>query len=86
MRYRVQRKRFSDLERTRREDILQKVKMDRDLSKEIITTIKSATAYAPPTGNSRKGTGNRLSSSGQNALSSSGSGFFVTNDNTMESR
>ena len=61
MRYRVQRKRFSDLERTRREDMLLKVKMDRELSKEIINTLKSATAYSPPP--SQKSRGNRLTSS-----------------------
>lgn len=73
MRYRVQKKRFHDLERTRKEEILRNVKMDRELSKEIIATIKSATSYAPP---DKKKT-NTLSSTGQKALTSSG--FFATN-------
>jgi hypothetical protein len=82
MRYRVQRKRFNDLERTRKEDILLKIKQDRDLSKEIIATVKAASAYSPSAGVSRNRNHSRdmspmLSNSGQNAVSSSS--FFVTN-------
>ena len=79
MRYRVQRKRFNDLEAIRRESILMKVKQDRDLSKEIISTIKAATAYSPPNSKSRGGTGSsKFSNSGRNALNDSGN-FYVTN-------
>jgi hypothetical protein len=79
MRYRVQRKRFNDLEATRRESILMKVKQDRDLSKEIISTIKAATAYSPPQSKSRGGTGqSKFSNSGRNAMGDSGS-FYITN-------
>ena len=44
MRYRVQRKRFDELERVRKEEVLQKLKHDRMLSKEIITTMRSSTS------------------------------------------
>jgi hypothetical protein len=44
MRYRVQRKRFNELEKIRKEEILQKLKADRDLSKEILTTMRSSLA------------------------------------------
>ncbi len=44
MRYRVQRKRFNELERVRKEEILQKLKHDRELSKEIINTMRSSTS------------------------------------------
>ena len=91
LRYRVQRKRFADLENTRRAAILMKVKQDRDLSKEIIKTIKAATAYSPTkTGNSSRrfsaesgGRSNTtLSNSAQNALNPSG--FFVTDDSEYD--
>jgi hypothetical protein len=42
MRYRVQRKRFNELERVRKEEILHKLKHDRDLSKEIINTMRGS--------------------------------------------
>jgi len=44
MRYRVQRKRFEELERVRKEEVLHKLKHDRMLSKEIITTMRSSTS------------------------------------------
>ena len=54
MRYRVQRKRFEELEKVRKDEILQKLKHDRLLSKEIISTMRSSTStiqkspnYAP---------------------------------------
>jgi len=86
MRYRVQKKRFHDLERTRKEEILRNVKMDRELSKEIMATIKSATAYAPPDKTKNLSNSNTFSSTGQNALTSSG--FFATNyeDNSQNSQ
>jgi len=43
MRYRVQRKRFNELEKLRNEEILHKLKHDRELSKEIINTMRSST-------------------------------------------
>jgi len=42
MRYRVQRKRFNELERVRNDEILHKLKHDRELSKEIINTMRSS--------------------------------------------
>jgi len=47
MRYRVQRKRFNELDRTRKEEILAKLKMDRELSKEIINTMKATSSNSP---------------------------------------
>ena len=40
MRYRVQRKRFDELERTRKEQILRTLKNDHELSKEILNTMR----------------------------------------------
>jgi hypothetical protein len=47
MRYRVQRKRFEELERVRKEEVLHKLKHDRMLSKEIITTMRSGSTETP---------------------------------------
>ena len=44
MRYRVQRKRFEELERVRKEEVLHKLKHDRMLSKEMINTMRSSTS------------------------------------------
>lgn len=55
MRYRVQRKRFNELERVRKEEILQKLKHDRDLSKEIINTMRSSTTNSVAKGHSKSG-------------------------------
>lgn len=41
--YRVQRKRFAELEKARKEDLLQKMKHDRDFGKEIISIVRSTT-------------------------------------------
>eukprot|EP01035_Chromulina_nebulosa_P020030 gene20030-26007_t len=43
MRYRVQRKRFNDLEYIRKQEILQKLRSDREISKEIVSILKSTT-------------------------------------------
>ena len=48
MRYRIQRKRFNELEKTRNADILQKLKLERDLSREILTTMRAATGSTTP--------------------------------------
>ena len=48
MRYRIQRKRFNELEKTRHADILQKLKLERDLSREILTTMRAATGSTTP--------------------------------------
>lgn len=48
MRYRVQRKRFEELERVRKEEVLHKLKHDRMLSKEMITTMRSSTSGGLP--------------------------------------
>jgi len=72
MRYRVQRKRFNELERVRKEEILHKLKHDRDLSKEIINTMRSSTNNSVAT----KTGGNSLTRAGQmlleNSMSSGG--------------
>lgn len=44
MRYRVQKKRFAELERVRKEEVMEKLKHDRLLSKEIIETMKGSTS------------------------------------------
>ena len=43
MRYRVQKKRFDELERTRKDDVLMKLKQDHELSKEILGAMKGGT-------------------------------------------
>ena len=48
MRYRVQRKRFEELEKTRKADILLRLKEDHELSKEILLTMKGQAAKASP--------------------------------------
>jgi hypothetical protein len=39
--YRVQRKRFNELEKARKQDILQKMKRDHEFSKEVIGVMRS---------------------------------------------
>ena len=65
MRYRVQRKRFNELERVRKEEILQKLKHDRELSKEIINTMRSSA------NNSISSKSNSLTRAGQMMLDTS---------------
>jgi len=48
MRYRVQRKRFEELEKTRKSEILQRLKDDHDLSKEILLTMRGKVANSSP--------------------------------------
>ena len=48
MRYRVQRKRFEELEKTRKSDILQRLKQDHELSKEILLTMRGQVAKSSP--------------------------------------
>jgi len=90
MRYRVQRKRFNELERVRKEEILQKLKHDRDLSKEILTTMRSSTSGSivgrdslSRSQVSRGGTGGSgsLASAGGRVINSGGGGqssFYIT--------
>ena len=42
MRYRVQRKRFAELEKKRKEDILHRLKADHELSKEILSIMRNS--------------------------------------------
>jgi len=85
MRYRVQRKRFNELERVRKEEILHKLKHDRALSKEIINTMKSSTSGTVSLPPSRTSMSRML----QNGGSLSGSvdyandAFFITNDGSI---
>lgn len=76
MRYRVQRKRFNELERIRKEEILHKLKHDRDLSKEIINTMRSSsgTVSMPPS--------RSQSLAGGGSLYKDGS-FFITNEGSV---
>mmetsp|Transcript_4992 Transcript_4992/g.7626 ORF Transcript_4992/g.7626 Transcript_4992/m.7626 type:complete len:170 (+) Transcript_4992:184-693(+) len=68
MRYRVQRKRFQQLEDAQKQDLMTKLKADRELSKEILSTIRS-TATASPS---------RALSRSSNNKSGDRSMFFVT--------
>lgn len=83
MRYRVQRKRFNELERVRKEEILHKLKHDRDLSKEIISTMRSSTSGTvsiPPTRDSMsRSLGNSLTGS----VDYGKEGFFITNEGSL---
>jgi len=84
MRYRVQRKRFNELERMRKEEILHKLKHDRDLSKEIINTMRSSTSGSVAHGSGSIGIGMRDSMSrsqlGGSSAEYAREGFFITND------
>eukprot|EP00605_Chrysophyceae_sp_TOSAG23-4_P000901 GSChrysophyteH1.ASY1.ANO1.992.1 assembled CDS len=68
MRYRVQRKRFNELEKIRKEEILQKLKHDRELSKEIILTMRSGSSAVSATNSRARSGNNSLISAGSAAL------------------
>ena len=46
MRYRVQRKRFNELEKSKKTEILEKLKAERELSKEIVSTLRMSSSGA----------------------------------------
>jgi hypothetical protein len=84
MRYRVQKKRFNELERIRKEEILHKLKHDRDLSKQIISTMRSSTSGTvsmPPS----RSYGNPV---GNNSMISSvdygNDAFFITGEGSLD--
>lgn len=82
MRYRVQRKRFNELERIRKEEILHKLKHDRDLSKEIINTMRSSASGSvsiPPTRDQRSYSLDAVSSIDY----ATKEGFFLTNERSI---
>jgi hypothetical protein len=86
MRYRVQRKRFNELENAKRLEILERLKAERDLSKEIVNTLKmSATGGFDPQ-KSLKGSksSKSLNKSGHNNNQQSREGFFVTENEENE--
>ena len=64
MRHRIQRKRFTELERIRKSEILTKLKVERELSKEIVSTVRMATA-GPPVSASGLSTRSKSSSHGK---------------------
>jgi len=68
MRYRVQRKRFEELERVRKDEILHKLKHDRELSKEILSTMRSSTSNSVVS--SKKGNKNTLTFGGNSSIAS----------------
>ena len=87
MRYRVQRKRFNDLEKTRKEEILEKLKMDRAISKEIIAIMTATNAGELTSAGGSRSKKNTRGLSSNSRLESSASresgilqhsGFFVT--------
>ena len=59
MRYRIQRKRFAELEKKRKEDILLRLKADHELSKEILSIMRSSNP-----GNKINGPGKSVGSKG----------------------
>jgi len=74
MRYRVQRKRFAELERTRKEMILHKLKADHELSKDILNTMRGTTGAATShTAKSSPGKGKNRGN-----MSMEDGSFFVT--------
>lgn len=74
MRYRVQRKRFQQLEDIQKKDLMTKLKADRELSKEILSTIRSTTRTMSPN-NTLSRTGNNITSGSVGYES-----FFVTEE------
>ncbi len=44
--YRVQRKRFNELEKSKKMEVLDKLKAERELSKEIVNTLRLSTTGA----------------------------------------
>ena len=66
MRYRVQRKRFAELEKKRKEDILQRLKADHELSKEILSIMRNSNP-----GNKITGPGKSVGSKGSRSKSNS---------------
>ena len=48
VKYRVQKKRFEELERKRKEEILEKMKIDHQLSKEIISIMRNSVTSSAP--------------------------------------
>lgn len=54
----MQRKRFNELERQKKNEILQSLKAERELSKEIVSTLRlsnSGGSYQPKSSGSKKG-------------------------------
>eukprot|EP01040_Poterioochromonas_malhamensis_P015627 gene15627-17525_t len=75
MRYRVQRKRFNELEKMRKLEILQKLKEERDVSKEIVDILK----LSQTGGFDARNSVSRSSSKGRKIGTASTNGsFFVT--------
>ena len=68
MQYRVQRTRFNELERTRKRDLLLKMKADINLSKEMLSTMRSSITM-PPVPSSRSLARSRPSRSQSPAVS-----------------
>jgi hypothetical protein len=83
MRYRVQRKRFNELERVRKEEILLKLKHDRALSKEIINTMKSSTSGTVSMPPSRASMSRMLNPSLGGSVDYGNDAFFITNEGSI---
>merc|ERR1711991_21724 len=73
MRYRVQRKRFAELEKKRKEDILHRLKADHELSKEILAIMRnsnpgnkiSGPGTSKSVGSRSKGSGSKMMKGGR---------------------
>lgn len=79
MRYRVQRTRFNELERTRKRDLLLKMKADINLSKEMLSTMKSAITMPSPSSMARRRP-SRSSSPMGSMQNSRNEAFFLTEE------
>lgn len=74
MRYRVQKKRFNELERQKKLDVLNSLKAERELSNEIVATLRQSTGSNVFGSKTKTGSSSKKSS----VLSRSGEGFFIT--------
>lgn len=74
MRYRVQRKRFNELEKAKKSEILEKLKAERDLSKEIVSTLRMSATGGFDASKSLKKSSKTMSKSS----SKRSDGFFIT--------
>lgn len=77
MRYRVQKKRFNELERQKKLDVLNSLKAERELSNEIIATLRMSTG-SNVFGSTKDRTGSSKNKKNSSVLSRSGEGFFIT--------
>lgn len=78
MRHRVQRKRFQQLEEIQRQDVMTRLKSDRALSREILSTIKSGQRTSPSPFNSRMSSPAKSNFGATSSTDADDNMFFVT--------